>query len=140
MQMIQESTLLQIGAWNLYIRVLWYAESNGLILIKIIGFLLGVSFLLENQANLNSFSFLAYQTYIFEKNIISRWYISFYIKISFLGFRLLLNCSIETVCNNKQFDMLAHNSTNIRNRTCLLLLCVSITNRRIWRIIGVLIG
>jgi hypothetical protein len=50
-QKIQNSTFLQIGAWNLYSRVLWYAEIDGVIFIRVLWPLGGVSPFFENQAN-----------------------------------------------------------------------------------------
>jgi len=41
-QKIQNSTFLKIGAWNIYSRILWHAESHGVIFIKITWLLGGV--------------------------------------------------------------------------------------------------
>jgi hypothetical protein len=41
-QKIQNSTFLQIGAWNLYRNILWYAETDGVIFIRILWFLGGI--------------------------------------------------------------------------------------------------
>jgi hypothetical protein len=49
---IQNSTFLKIGAWNFYSRVLWYAESDDVIFIKVLSLLGVVSlFFFENKAN-----------------------------------------------------------------------------------------
>ena len=42
-QKMQNSTFLLIGAWNFHSKVLWYAESDDVIFIKILCLLWGVS-------------------------------------------------------------------------------------------------
>ena len=49
---IQNFIFLQIGAWNLQNKVLWYAESDGVIFIKILWLLRVYSPFLENKANI----------------------------------------------------------------------------------------
>jgi hypothetical protein len=49
---IQNSTFLQIGAWNFYGRVLWYVESDGVILIKVLWLIGDVSPFFQKKANL----------------------------------------------------------------------------------------
>ena len=50
---IQNSTFLQIGAWNLHSMVLWYVESDGVIFVKIIWLLRGFSFILRKSGKLS---------------------------------------------------------------------------------------
>ena len=50
-QKIQNTTCLQIGAWNLYSRVFWYAESDGMIFIKILWLFWGDSTFFRKSGN-----------------------------------------------------------------------------------------
>ena len=52
LQKIKNSTFLHIRAWNLYSEVLWYAESDRVIFIKILRLLEGVPPFLENKTHL----------------------------------------------------------------------------------------